>query len=53
MEELFEAVKRSVQNPDCCKEKSLNFMKKHLAPVDGKNCERIANVLVELARSTR
>lgn len=53
MEQLFEAVKRSVQTPDCCKEKSLNFMKKHLAPVDGKNCERIANVLIELARSTR
>lgn len=50
MEELFEAVKRSVQDPDCCKERSLNFMKKHLAPVDGKNCERIAGVLKEMVQ---
>lgn len=45
LEELLSSVKLSIENPDCCKDRSNYFIDKHLAPVDGKNCKRIADVM--------
>jgi hypothetical protein len=47
--ELLEASSLVSGTPDICRERSRDFLRKHMAPVDGQTCERIAVALRELA----
>jgi hypothetical protein len=49
VEDLLACIEKALENPDCCIERSKAFIARHCAPYDGKNCERIANAIVELA----
>jgi hypothetical protein len=48
-EELMEAIALANREPDICREKSREFLRRHMAPVDGRTCERIALALRGLA----
>jgi len=47
-EQLLECIELVTVKPDCCLEKSNTFIKKHMAPADGKVCENIAEELIQL-----
>jgi len=51
MDELKEAVRRSLAEPDCCRQKSEDFVKEHFTGADGHTCERIERALRELIES--
>lgn len=46
--ELQELVDRALDEPDCCREKTEQFLQKHMLGGDGDNCRRIWEVLQEL-----
>ena len=52
-EELPLAVERALKDPTCCKEASLSFMKRHMAPVNGETCSRIADEILRLSFQNR
>ncbi|MGA7305393.1 MAG: CDP-glycerol glycerophosphotransferase family protein [Rhodothermales bacterium] len=47
-EELLGHVDLSLDDPDCCAEKSRAFLDRHMLGADGRNCERIWQALVNL-----
>jgi len=49
LDELLEAISLVSGTPDICSQRSRDFLRKHMAPVDGRTCERIAHALRELA----
>ena len=48
-EELLETLEHATSNPECCKTRSREFIATHMAPVDGKTCDRIADVLQQFS----
>ena len=50
MEELKDAIQRSLDEPDCCKKKSEEFIEHHMGGSDGHTCERIEKELRSLIR---
>lgn len=48
LDEMLTAVDRVLDEPLCCKEGSDTFIERHMAPVDGRVCERICREIVEL-----
>jgi len=49
--ELKAALVQADGDPACCAEKSAEFIRNSMAPVDGKTCSRIAAELLSLART--
>ncbi len=52
-EELIDGVRTAASNPECCRERSTDFIAKHMAPTDGQVCTRIEAAIMELVESTR
>ena len=50
-EELISMTSHALENPDCCREKSREFLDRHMLGADGKNRERIWGALNELMAS--
>ncbi len=50
-DEVIEHVDEALENPECCRELSETFLKKHMLGADGNNCERIWDVLTDLVRN--
>ena len=48
-DELLGHLDRSLQDPTCCRDLARRFIERHMAPVDGHTCERIADAIAELA----
>jgi hypothetical protein len=48
-EELLDLVTRAAVEPDCCAAASRAFIDKHMAPVDGHTCRRIADAILSFA----
>lgn len=48
-DELIAALTRSLAEPDCCRERSADFCRRHLAPLDGQSCARVAAEVAALA----
>jgi hypothetical protein len=46
-DELLAATDRALADPLCCQEASDRFIDRHMAPVDGKTCERICQTILE------
>lgn len=49
LDELLAALDRGLDDPACCADTSRQFIDKHMAPVDGYTCKRIADALLEFA----
>lgn len=47
-DEMMEQIFQGLDDPDCCKEASQNYLDKHMLGADGKNCERIWDTLTDL-----
>lgn len=47
-EELLMHVDRSLEDPTCCREKSRDFLERHMLGADGRSCERIWDALSSL-----
>jgi hypothetical protein len=47
-DELEAALERALAEPQCCAERSRQFVADHCAPYDGRNCERVAEVIREV-----
>lgn len=45
---LEAAIARALAEPDCCAERTRQFVADHCAPYDGRNCERVAQVITEV-----
>jgi len=52
-EEMLEQIRFALENPDCCKEQSKNYLDKHMLGADGKNCERIWLEVNNLVKSPK
>ena len=50
LDSLLAGISRSVQDPDCCREKSRLFMEEHLTPIDPgeRVCQRIGDAVRRL-----
>jgi hypothetical protein len=48
--ELLEHLDLAARDPDCCVRSSKDFIARHMAPVDGNTCQRIARELIVLHR---
>ncbi|MDX1639079.1 MAG: CDP-glycerol glycerophosphotransferase family protein, partial [Balneolaceae bacterium] len=46
--ELTGLVDHAIANPDCCRTKAKDFLRRYMIEPDGQNCERTWNALVEL-----
>ena len=49
-DELCDAVRRAMAEPDCCSEQIRRFVSRHMLPSDGRACERAADVLRQMVR---
>jgi hypothetical protein len=49
-EELIKSIETALEEPDCCKQKSEAFLKKHMLGADGKNRERLYKYLLDFAK---
>ncbi|MAO64213.1 MAG: hypothetical protein CL666_04375 [Balneola sp.] len=47
-EMLLKQVDKAMEDPDCCKEKSQEFLDEYMLGADGKNCDRIWDCINEL-----
>jgi len=47
VDELVNAIITADKDTDCCKEKSIEFINRHMASVDGNTCKRIADALTD------
>ena len=52
-DELERALMRALAETDCCSVLGKRFVAKHCAPYDGRNCERIADVVRGLGEHAR
>lgn len=43
--ELLDAVSRALDEPDCCREASTSFVRKHYAGADGRSCARVLEAM--------
>ncbi|MBN2527928.1 MAG: CDP-glycerol glycerophosphotransferase family protein [Deltaproteobacteria bacterium] len=51
LDELLMAFDKALTSPDCCQTQSRTFCERHMAPVDGRTCDRICEAIVQLAAS--
>jgi hypothetical protein len=45
-DELLDAFRTSLEDPTCCKAASETYIRRHMAPVDGTTCARIATEII-------
>jgi hypothetical protein len=48
---LLEQVDQAIESPDCCKQKTQDFLDKYMLGADGKNCDRIWDAVNELVNN--